>query len=297
MKATWITPSVTALDKEGRVDLAANSRHYNNLIENGMDGILILGSIGEFFALPMDEKKALVKNAADTVADRAQLLVGTNCATVEETIAFSNFAIEQGASGVVVVGPYYFNIPDPGLIDFFDTVAKGVNGDVYLYNFPARTGYELKPEVIRTLVANNKNIVGIKDTVGNMDSTRAIIQKVKKEFPDFIVYSGFDEFFAHNLLSGGDGCITGISNFAPAVCSGFAQAAREDDLAKMAEYQQKIDALMDIYAIGEQFVPIIKKAIQLIGIEMEDICTAPLPGATDEETAKIKAMLEKNHII
>ncbi|MDD3340360.1 MAG: dihydrodipicolinate synthase family protein, partial [Lachnospiraceae bacterium] len=292
-----ITPSVTALDKSGHVDLEANSRLYENLITNGMDGILILGSIGEFFAIPMEEKKALVENAVKTVAGRVELLVGTNCMVQSECIEFSNYALEQGADAVMVVAPYYFNIPDSGVEYFFDTIAKKIKGDMYLYNFPARTGYALKPEMIKQLVANNKNIVGIKDTVPNMDSTRSIIQKVKREYPNFKVYSGFDEFFGHNLLSGGDGCITGISNFAPGVAAGYADAARRDDLAAMQVYQQKIDSMMSIYEIGEQFVPIIKKAIQLTGIQIEDRCTEPLQSATDEETEAIRRMLKQNGVI
>lgn len=297
MNAKWITPSVTALDKSGHVDLEANGRLYENLITNGMDGILILGSIGEFFAIPMEEKKALVEHAVKTVAGRVELLVGTNCMVQSECIEFSNYALEQGADAVMVIAPYYFNIPDSGVEYFFDTIAKNIKGDMYLYNFPARTGYALKPEMIRRLVANNKNIVGIKDTVPNMDSTRSIIQKVKREYPDFKVYSGFDEFFGHNLLSGGDGCITGISNFAPGVAAGYADAARRDDLAAMQVYQQKIDSMMSIYEIGEQFVPIIKKAIQLTGIQMEDRCTEPLQSATDRETEAIRRMLKQNGVI
>lgn len=297
MKAKWITPVVTALDENGHIDTEANKRIYEHLIQGGIDGILIFGSIGEFFALPMEEKKDMVREAVACIDHRVTVYIGTNSMEFEECVEFSNFALDAGADGVMVISPYYFNLPDSAVENFYDSLADCVNGPVLLYNFPARTGYDLKPEVILGLVRRHKNIVGIKDTVGTMGHTRAIIQAVKREFPEFLVYSGFDEFFAHNVLSGGDGCIAGLSNFAPAVAAGFAGAARDNDLAAMQAYQQKIDSLMAIYDVAEQFIPIIKKAMVLCGVEMDPACAAPLLSADENETEKIREILKQAEII
>lgn len=297
MKAKWITPVVTALDENGHIDTEANKRIYEHLIQGGIDGILIFGSIGEFFALPMEEKKDMVREAVACIDHRVTVYIGTNSMEFEECVEFSNFALDAGADGVMVISPYYFNLPDSAVENFYDSLADRVNGPVLLYNFPARTGYDLKPEVILGLVRRHKNIVGIKDTLGTMGHTRAIIQAVKREFPEFLVYSGFDEFFAHNVLSGGDGCIAGLSNFAPAVAAGFAGAARDNDLAAMQAYQQKIDSLMAIYDVAEQFIPIIKKAMVLCGVEMDPACAAPLLSADENETEKIREILKQAEII
>lgn len=297
MKAKWITPVVTALDENGHIDTEANKRIYEHLIQGGIDGILIFGSIGEFFALPMEEKKDMVREAVACIDHRVTVYIGTNSMEFEECVEFSNFALDAGADGVMVISPYYFNLPDSAVENFYDSLADRVNGPVLLYNFPARTGYDLKPEVILGLVRRHKNIVGIKDTVGTMGHTRAIIQAVKREFPEFLVYSGFDEFFAHNVLSGGNGCIAGLSNFAPAVAAGFAGAARDNDLAAMQAYQQKIDSLMAIYDVAEQFIPIIKKAMVLCGVEMDPACAAPLLSADENETEKIREILKQAEII
>ncbi|WP_302419343.1 dihydrodipicolinate synthase family protein [Blautia marasmi] len=297
MKAKWITPVVTALDENGHIDTEANKRIYEHLIQGGIDGILIFGSIGEFFALPMEDKKDMVREAVACIDHRVTVYIGTNSMEFEECVEFSNFALDAGADGVMVISPYYFNLPDSAVENFYDSLADRVNGPVLLYNFPARTGYDLKPEVILGLVRRHKNIVGIKDTVGTMGHTRAIIQAVKREFPEFLVYSGFDEFFAHNVLSGGDGCIAGLSNFAPAVAAGFAGAARDNDLAAMQAYQQKIDSLMAIYDVAEQFIPIIKKAMVLCGVEMDPACAAPLLSADENETEKIREILKQAEII
>lgn len=297
MKAKWITPAVTALDKEGHVDIEGNLKFYDYLIEKGMDGILIFGSIGEFFAISLEEKRELVKKALEHIAGRVTVYVGTCHMELEKCVEFSNYALEAGADGVMVISPYYFSLPDSALLNFYDTLAERVNGPVLLYNFPDRTGHDLSPELIYTLVSRHKNIVGIKDTVATMGHTRAIIQKVKKEYPDFLVYSGFDEFFGHNVLSGGDGCVAGLSNFAPEVASAYAAAARENDLEKMEQCQQRIDSLMAIYDVAPQFIPIIKKAMVVRGVEIEPLCAQPLLAATEEETEKIRRILEAGELL
>ncbi|HJC62308.1 MAG TPA: dihydrodipicolinate synthase family protein, partial [Candidatus Blautia merdavium] len=293
MKAKWITPVVTALDRQGHVDVEANLRIYDFLIENGMDGILIFGSIGEFFAIPMEEKRELLKKAIAHIKGRVTVYAGTCHMELDQCVEFSNYALELGADGVMVISPYYFSLPDSGILNFYDRLAEGINGDLLLYNFPDRTGHDLSADLIYDLVSRHENIVGIKDTVSTMGHTRGIIQKVKKDYPNFQVFSGFDEFFGHNVLSGGDGCVAGLSNFAPEVASAYARAARADDLAGMVQCQQKVDSLMAIYDVAPQFIPIIKKAMVLRSIEMEPVCTQPLLEATQEETEKIREILAK----
>ncbi len=297
MKAKWITPAVTALDKNGHVDVEANKRIYDFLIGNRMDGILLFGSIGEFFAISMEEKKNLIREAVRHINHRVTVYVGTCHMEFEQCVELSNYALKEGADGVMVISPYYFSLPDSALLNFYDTLADRVGGPLLLYNFPDRTGHDLSPDLIYTLVSRHKNIVGIKDTVATMGHTRGIIQKVKKEYPDFMVYSGFDEFFGHNVLSGGDGCVAGLSNFAPDVASAYAAAARADDLKKMEQCQQQVDGLMAIYDVAPQFIPTIKKAMVLRGIEMEPVCAQPLLPATEAETEEIRRILKEGNLI
>jgi len=291
MNAKWITPVVTVLGNDGNVDLAGCSRVYGDLIDNGIDGILVLGSLGEFFALPMSAKQEIVKNAIRTVNGAMQVVIGTNCMVLEESIAFSNFALQQGADAVMIIPPYYFHLPDPSVENFYDRIATSVSGPIYMYNYPAVMGYDLKADIVLKMALKHENIVGLKDTVPNIDHTRTVLNLIKEKRPEFEVYSGFDEFLAHNLLSGGQGCMGGTANFAPEIAAGFVRAARAEDLTEIAAYQKKIDSLMPIYTIGEQFAPIIKKAMALRGIIDCDRCTEPLLSATSEESDKIKRLL------
>ena len=89
------------------------------------------------------------------------------------------------------------------------------------------------------LVKKYENIKGYKDTQAGMDHTRELIRRVKAIRPDFEIYSGFDDNFAHNILAGGDGCIAGLSNVFPRLTSGWAEAFRKEDLKRVQEIQEE----------------------------------------------------------
>ena len=115
------------------------------------------------------------------------------------------------------------------------------------------------------LAKMHPNIVGMKDTVPGMDHTRELIKVVKSQIPQFEIYSGFDDNFAHNVLSGGNGCIGALSNVVPEICAAWVRAFRENDLAGIARGQQTIDRLMDLYAIRSPFLPVIEGGLPPAG--------------------------------
>lgn len=297
MEANFLTPVVTAFDKDCNLDIQANKNIWDYVIKGGVDGIVLMGSTGEFFAMPMKQKKELILLAEEYIGKRTRLLIGTSCMQADETIVLSNFAAEHGADGVMIIPPYYFTLSDESIEYYFDEIAGAVTTDIYLYNFPARTGYDLKPEVTLKLCRKHKNIVGYKDTVANMDHTRELIKLILPEFKEFEILSGFDDNFGHNVLSGGGGAIGGLSNVAPEICAGWVKAYRNNDAVAMATYQHKMDILAALFTIGVPFVPIVKKAMVLCGIEMEDYCTHPILQATDEQTDRIKVVLKELELI
>ena len=201
MKAKWITPAVTAMDENGRVDIEANKKNLRLSDRKRHGRHLAAGQHRRVFRHPHGrEKKGADPRGARPHRPPCPVYVGTNEMNLEACVELSNFALDAGADGAMVISPYYFNLPDSAILNFYDTLADRVHGPVLLYNFPDRTGYDLRPDLVHTLVSRHKNIVGIKDTVPTMGHTRALIQKVKKEYPDFLVFSGFDEFFGHNVL-------------------------------------------------------------------------------------------------
>lgn len=293
----YITPAITPLTPEHTLDERGLHALYEHLIGGGVDGILILGSIGEFFALPQETKRTLIRQAVRIVRHRVPLLVGTGGTVFEETVALSRYALEQGADAVIIVPPYYFPLTGDSLEAYYDSLCQAIPGKMYLYNFPDRTGYEIPVDTVARLAQRHGNLMGIKDTISGMDHTRELIKAVKPLRPDFEIYSGFDDNFAHNALSGGDGCIGGLSNLVPELCHAWVCAVRSGDWAQIQNCQQSVNRLMSVYGVGTPFVPYIKAAMVLRGIEVGTTPTVPLPTATPEQTAALEAILRQENLL
>ena len=289
--AKYITPAVTPLNSDGTLDVQGCKNLYDHLILGGVDGILVLGSIGEFFALSMETKKQLISLAVKHVAHRVQLIIGTADMVYENVVELSRYALAEGADAVIVVPPFYFWLNGQSIEAYYDKLAADIDGKLYIYNFPDRTGYQIPADVIARLAMKHPNIIGCKDTISGMDHTREIIKAVKPLRPEFEVFSGFDDNFAHNVISGGDGCIGGLSNLAPKITSKWVAAFENNDMVAVSEIQQKIDRMMSIYGVGMPFVPYIKRAMELRGIGVQPYATFPLPSVKPEDDEKLLAIL------
>lgn len=292
MDIRYITPAVTAMTPDGEIDLESCGTLYQQLLEGGVDGILILGSIGEFFGFTVEQKKELIRYAVRAVGGRTELIVGATSLVYGEIVELSRFALDAGADAVIIIPPYYFHFDEQSIYDYFAALAADIPGKLYLYNFPDRTGYGIPPAVVRELALRYENIAGIKDTIGGMDHTRELVKAVRPVRPDFLIYSGFDDNFAHNVLSGGNGCIAGLSNLYPALTSAWVRAAREGDLDTLTRIQRRIDGLMDIYGVGKPFVPYIKEALVMKGSIRYAAATKPMPSVTQEQRRRLREIME-----
>lgn len=297
MKAAYITPAITVFEPNGAIDRTGNSQVYDHLIQGGVDGILVLGSAGEFFGMTLEQRRVMARFALAEIAGRKPVLIGTGCMSLDDTISLSNEALDLGADGVMVVGPFYINLSAASIMDYYDKLAASVSGKIYLYNYPDRTGYDLSPEITLTLLRRHENIVGYKDTVPSMAHTRELIGAVLPEFPDFAVYCGYDENFAHTVLNGGAGCIGALSNLVPEWCAAWVRSFRENDLIKVAEIQQKINRLMHLYTIGSPFMPIMKHALNRRGFDLSTTCTHPIQAPTSQQVSDLNALLDEMGIL
>lgn len=292
-KAKFLAPVITAFNKDREIDIEGNKQVWEHLISGGVNGIVLFGSTGEFYNISMTQKKKLIKLAIEYIDKRISLFVGTGSMNMQETIELSNYALDSGADGVMIIGPYYFPINDRDLESFYSKLAKNINGNIYLYNFPKMTGHDINPNVLLNLLDKHSNIVGYKDTVSEMSHTRNLIQAIKDKYPNFIVYSGYDDNFVHNIISGGDGCIGALSNIYPQVFKQWVDAINNKDIVKIEEFQKLTDSLMEIYDLETPFIPVLKRALILNGIKIEEYCTEPFGIVSEVKVIKLKKILER----
>lgn len=293
MNAAYIAPTITLFRQDGTMDFESQEKLFDNLIEKGMDGILVEGSSSEFFAMPMDQRRKMAEFSIEKVNHRVKLIIGTSNMVADEIIDFSNFCLDAGADAVMILPPYYFHFGAGELLHYYDHLANQIHGNIYIYNFPDNTGYTIPPETVLQLTKLHSNIVGIKDTIPGMDHTRELIKVVKSQVPSFEIYSGYDDNFAHNVLAGGNGCIAALSNVVPEICAAWVRAFRENDMEGVVNGQRAIDRMMDLYAIRSPFLPVMKEAVKLRGLAATSVGTFPMPCATIEDDAKILELLQR----
>lgn len=271
--AKIIAPVVTIFNEEEKPDYAGNKKVIDFLIEGGLDGILVLGSAGEFPDLNEQERLDFFRFYAEYVNGRVELLAGTGCIRYADTLALSNAVYELGYTPMVI-SPYYFEMDQEKLFVYYDRLAKDVKGDLYLYNFPPRTGHSIAPETIRRLIDVNPNIIGLKDSVSTPGHTNMVCRAV--EGKPFTVYSGFDDQFLSNIANnGGGGCIGALSIIVPEIWSSLVKAANEKDFDRTFALYHLIQKLMPIYDMDTNCSLILKKLLVHRGLEISDRAVCP----------------------
>lgn len=288
MKAAFMTPCVTAFHQDRSLDLESQAAVYDHLLRGGVDGVLVLGSMGEFFAMTAEQRRELTAFSVKHIAGRMKVLVGTASMDFEEAVALARHALSAGADAVAVISPYYVTLSPQAMLSYYDELAARVDGPIYLYNYPERTGYDLPPETVLELRRRHDNVVGIKDSSDNAEHTLRLIRAVKPHYPDFEVFCGFDSYFPEVVRGGGDGAIGGLSNIFPELAREWVQAFERDDDAEVERISRTIDRLMPLYGVGVPFIPQVKEAARLVGVPMEPWCAFPLAQSTAEESAKIQ---------
>ena len=275
MHAEYLCPALTAFTGDGKFDVNAQHRLYRKLAASGLDGVIVLGSSGEFYGMSMDMCREVGLDAVQTLKNRLRVYVGCGRLDAREAIELSNEMLEAGATGVIIVGPYYIGASEEGIFSYFDRVTAGVHGDVIVYNYPDNTGYDVTPAILKRLIERHPNVIGVKDTVESATHTQAIIRAIKPEHPEFKVYSGYDNNFVPTVLAGGDGVIAAMSNMMPATCASWVRALKEEDFGAVAAIHAEVARLMEIYSISKPFMPAMKKVLDLQGLDFPQTCLLP----------------------
>lgn len=296
MKYNIYTPVVTIFDDNMNVDLDGNKLVIEHLISNGVDGIVPLGSTGEFTEMSLEEKKKYLKFYVEEVNNRVELLPGTGCSNYRDTVELSNYVLSLGVKGVLIVGQYYYGMDDEDIFNYFDKLAKDIEGNIYIYNFPQRTGFDMSAETLYKLLENNPNIKGMKDTNGSIDHTKELITKVIDDFPYFEMFSGFDNQFITNITSGGVGCIAALSNLVPDMWSKWVKAAENNDLEKLKEIGMRIDKMMELYRMDSNISYLFKSILKGRGLDINTKSLFPFDGLDTKSINKALEIVEKNYI-
>lgn len=286
-------PVPTVVDEQGELDTEGMARLLEHVISSGAHGMLILGSGGEFSHFSSAQRKQIAEFCLRHVNHRVPVLIGIACAGTSETIELGLHAQRHGADGVLVVNPYYAKLSEEARYTHYKRVATALETPVFLYNFPELTGQDIGLEVIARLARDVPNIIGIKDTIDNISHTREIINRVHAFRPEFVIFSGYDEYMLDTLLLGGHGGIPATFNFAPHITGGIYDAFLAKDMQTAQRLQQQLAKLSPLYALEQPFFGVIKTAIKLSGVDISTAVVPPALPLNDEKTAHVKNILAR----
>ncbi|HAB7636249.1 TPA_asm: 4-hydroxy-tetrahydrodipicolinate synthase [Listeria monocytogenes] len=283
-----ITAMVTPIHPEKDKVCKKRIHHLvNHLIKNGSDGLVIAGTTGESPTLSHDEKIKLFRQVIETNDGRVKLIAGTGSNNTAETIAFTKeVATLGGMDAVLIVAPYYNKPNQDGLYAHFAAVAEASDLPVVIYNIPGRSVVNIEPETIIRL-AKLPNIVGVKESSGNLDNISKIIAETSD---DFQVYSGDDSLTLPILAVGGNGVISVASHVVGNEMQEMIQAFEHGEVQKAAQIHRELLPLMNGLFSVPNPAPT-KYLLNQQGISVGPV-RLPLVDLNAEQGTKLQAILE-----
>lgn len=294
MNVKIYTPVVTVFNKDGSIDLSGNLQIMEHLIRGGVDGIVPLGSTGEYPALSLRVKKDYLDKYIAAAGGRTEILPGTGGENAEDTISLSNYILDNHGSeirGVLVISEYYYNMSDEDFYRYYARIASEIKGRVYIYNYPERTGHSIPPDIIARLAGAYKNIAGLKDSVKDFGHTKEVLEKVKPIRPDFEVFSGYDDQFLLNAWLGGAGGIGALSNLRPDLWAGWVSSVNSGDFQQQGEIYEKIRKLMGLYSIESNPQKLFKEIMRESGLPIQTHCIFPFDYLSQDSLEKARRLL------
>jgi len=238
-----ITPLVTPFHPDGALDLESIAPLIEWQLEQGTHGISVGGSTGEPTSMTVEERIAVMRAAAAAIDGRVPFLPGTGSALMAETLELTAEAERLGASGALVVTPYYGRPQQQGLYDWYAQVASAFPSfPLLVYNVPVRAAVDITPATVGRLARAFDNIVGIKETTRDFEHVSYVLDECGR---DFIALSGIELLCYPMLALGGRGHLSCVGNFAPRVVADLYDAFVAGDHERARELHYALHPLVD----------------------------------------------------
>ena len=282
------TPIVTPCDENEEINYNYLKHNLDKWGETKLDGIVVLGSNGEFVYLDEEEKLDVIKFVKKNFTDEKNLLVGTYSESTKGTIELTKKAADIGADAALILPPNYYKgamAKDETILRHFTDVADASPIPVFIYNMPGNTGININSSVIAKL-SKHENIVGIKDTSGNIVQ---IAETARDTDDDFSIFAGNASYLLPALEVGAKGATLALANILPDECCKLVKLHKDGKHEEAKKLQHKmlgINAAVTMkFGIGG-----LKYALDLLGYKGGYV-RRPLMNVNEEKAEIIKNLL------
>jgi 4-hydroxy-tetrahydrodipicolinate synthase len=251
----------TPFATDGGVDHDRLRSLVDRTIDGGVHGVVACGSTGEFSALTLDERRAVVETVVDQAAHRVPVVAQTGSTSTAEAIRLSRHAQSVGADVVMPVAPFYEALSLAETTTYLRRVAGAVEISVMLYNLPAATGFDLSADTVASLARDVENIRYVKNTTADMGQAAQLIH----HYGDLVgTFVGWDSLILSSLVSGAAGVMAGTANVVPAEIVAVYDAVTAGDLDAARRAWARIYPLLDA-ALSVNYVAAVKVALEAAG--------------------------------
>lgn len=262
----WI-PVITPFQADLSPDATRLVRHCKWLLSQGAAGLAPFGTTSEGNSLTVEEKETLVDRLIEGGIPARQLMPGTGCCALGDTVRLTRFAVKRGCAGVLTLPPFYYKaVSEDGLFRSFAEVVERVGDDrlrVYLYHIPPVAVVSFTLKLVERLVGRYpRAIAGMKDSSGDWKNTQSYLEAFASS--GFDIFVGNERFLLSNMRKGGVGCITATGNVTPAA---VARVHREWQSPEAEQLQQGLD---DMRAVMEKNGPVIPALKQIVAHYADD---------------------------
>ncbi len=259
--AAMVTPMT---GRDALVDLKKTRAVARFLVGEGAGGLFVCGTTGEGPLLTLAERRAVLETVIDAVGTQVMVIAHTGANTTAEAVALARHARDAGARAVAAVTPGYFGYDDRALAGYYGALAQAVPGfPVLLYNIPGCTGNPISVELVLRLAARHDNIVGIKDSSGDMASMTRLLAAAPRGFQ---VISGSDLTMFQALAAGAHAVVSGPANVATPICRAIHDNVRQGKLARAWKAQEALAKVVEGLSYGGK-IDGYKEGLRLRGID------------------------------
>lgn len=269
---------------EGQVDYETLTELVEFQLENGIDGLVPVGTTGESPTLTYEEHKRVIECVVETAAGKVPVIAGTGSNSTAEAIELTAYAKKIGVDASLQVAPYYNKPTQEGFYEHFKAIAEEVDLPLVLYNIPGRCGGSgMSPETIAKL-AELENVVAIKEATGSLDQASEIAMRC-----DLPILSGDDSLTLPLASVGGKGVISVVANIVPADVIAMTDLILEGDLVSARKWHRKLFALSkNMLTLATNPIPI-KAAMAML-----NMCSDELRLPMTQLNAKQEAVIQKS---
>ena len=284
-----ITPfKNNGLDEEAYIKLI----HFH--IDNGTNGLVPAGTTGESPTLSHDEHQRVIDLCIKESNGKIPVIAGTGSNSTEEAISLTTHAEKAGASGALIVTPYYNKPTQEGLYQHYKAINDKCGIPIIIYNIPGRSVIDMSVDTMARLY-ELKNIVGVKDATGDLNRVNQTLEKLGK---DFIQLTGNDDNVFEFNKRGGVGTISVTANVAPKLCSDFQRLSKSDTDNEIKEAERLDKILQPVHhsLFVESNPSPVKYAAKLLGL-CDDNVRLPLVKVTEKTKEIVKKALQSAKLI